>query len=110
MVGNNGDGQLSLLTGGPGGLSLTQTLSSAEAPNPTGLSFAGVSDGLLSFYVSTAGHEAALSLAFDLDAGPGGALGRSARPWWPPRAPAMRRWKACCRRRRAVRCSRCRSS
>ncbi len=75
VVGNNGDGQLALLTGGPGGLSLTQTLSSAEAPNPTGLSFAGVSDGLLSFYVSTAGHEAALSLAFDLNAGPGGAIG-----------------------------------
>ncbi len=75
VVGNNADGQLSLLTGGPGGLSLSQTLSSAEAPNPTGLSFGGVSDGLLDFYVSTAGHEAATSLAFDLSAGPGGLEG-----------------------------------
>ena len=40
VVGNNGDGRLALLTGGPGGLSLSQTLSSAEVPNPTGLSFA----------------------------------------------------------------------
>ena len=75
VVGNNGDGQLALLTGGPGGLSLSQTLSSAEAPAPTALSFAGVSDGLLSFYVSTAGHEAAASLAFNLGAGPGGLEG-----------------------------------
>jgi hypothetical protein len=51
-------------------LSLSQTLTSAEAPNPTSLSFAGVSDGLLSFYVSTAGREAALNLAFDLSGGP----------------------------------------
>ena len=75
VVGNNGDGQLALLTGGPGGLSLSQTISSAEAPNPTALSFGGVSDGLLSFYVSTAGHEAATSLAFNLSAEPGGLEG-----------------------------------
>jgi hypothetical protein len=71
VVGNNGDGHLALLLGGAGGLSLSQTLTSAEAPNPTGLSFAGVSDGLLSFYVSTAGREAAMNLAFDLNGGPG---------------------------------------
>ena len=70
VVGNNGDGQLSLLLGGSGGLSLSQTLSSAEAPSPTGLTFGGVSDGLLDFYVSTAGHEAAINLAFDLNASP----------------------------------------
>ncbi len=72
VVGNNSDGHLALLTGGPGGLSLSQTLSSAEVPNPTALSFGGVSDGLLSFYVSTAGHEAATNLAFNLSAEPGG--------------------------------------
>src|SRR4029077_6136407 len=71
VVGNNGDGHLALLLGGASGLSLSQTLTSAEAPNPTSLSFAGVSDGLLSFYVSTAGREAALNLAFDLNGGPG---------------------------------------
>jgi FG-GAP-like repeat len=70
VVGNNADGQLALLTGGLGGLSLSQTISSAEVPNPTALSFGGVSDGLLSFYVSTAGHEAATSLAFNLNGGP----------------------------------------
>src|SRR5262249_23427981 len=66
VVGNNADGHLALVLGGAAGLSLSQTLTSAGAPNPTGLSFAGVSDGLLNFYVSTAGREAALSLAFNL--------------------------------------------
>jgi hypothetical protein len=66
VVGNNGDGHLALLLGGAAGLSLSQTLTSAGAPNPTGLSFAGVSDGLLDFYVSTAGREAATLLAFSL--------------------------------------------
>ena len=75
VVGNNGDGRLALLLGGSGGLSLTQTLVSAEAPNPTGLSFAGVSDGLLSFYVSTAGREAAMDLAFNLNGGAGAEAG-----------------------------------
>ena len=111
VVGNNGDGHLALLLGGSGGLSLSQTLISAEAPNPTGLSFAGVSDGLLSFYVSTAGREAAMNLAFNLERRPGrrgravgATVGGSSRP------PGDRRWKASCRRRRAARCSRCRSS
>ena len=71
VVGNNGDGHVALLLGGAGGLSLTQTLSSAEVPNPTGLSFAGVSAGELSFYVSTAGREAATELAFNLEGGAG---------------------------------------
>jgi hypothetical protein len=71
VVGNNGDGHLALLMGGSSGLSLSQTLTSAEAPNPTSLSFAGVSDGLLNFYVSTAGREAAMNLAFDLEGGAG---------------------------------------
>ncbi len=78
VVGNNADGQLSLRTGGPGGLSLSQTLSNVEAPNPTDVSFGGISDGLLNFYVSTAGHEAAMNLAFDLSAGPGGPEGPEA--------------------------------
>jgi hypothetical protein len=71
VVGNNGDGHLALLMGGSSGLSLSQTLTSAEAPNPTSLSFAGVSDGLLNFYVSTAGREAAMNLAFNLEGGAG---------------------------------------
>ena len=75
VVGNNGDGHLALLLGGADGLSLSQTLVSAEAPTPTGLSFAGVSRGVLSFYVSTAGHEAALELAFDLGESAGSEAG-----------------------------------
>jgi hypothetical protein len=78
VVGNNGDGHLALLLGGPSGLSLSQTLVSPEAPNPTSLSFAGVSDGLLNFYVSTAGREAAMNLAFDLSGGAGSELGLTA--------------------------------
>ncbi len=62
--------RLALLTGGSGGLSLSQTLTSADAPNPTDVSFGGVSGGLLNFYVSTAGHEAATNLTFDLNASP----------------------------------------
>jgi hypothetical protein len=77
VVGNNGDGHLALLLGGSGGLSLSQTLVSAEAPNPTSLSFAGVSDGQLSFYVSTAGREAAMNLAFNLEGGGGLEAGTS---------------------------------
>ena len=78
VVGNNGDGHLALLLGGIGGLSLSQSLSSAAAPNPTAVSFGGLNDGVLSFYVSTAGHEAALQMTFDLSdaatiVGPGSA-------------------------------------
>ena len=79
-MGNNGDGHLALLLGGSGGLSLSQTLVSAEAPNPTSLSFAGVSDGQLNFYVSTAGREAAMNLVFNLDGGTGLEDGLSVAP------------------------------
>ncbi len=69
VVGNNGDGHLALLLGGPGGLSLSQTLTSPAVPEPTGLSFAGVSDGTLSFYASTSGREVATEMAFALSPG-----------------------------------------
>jgi hypothetical protein len=74
VVGNTGDGHLALLLGGSDGLSLAQTLVNPGVPEPTGLSFAGVSDGVLSFYASTAGHEAAVALAFNLSgvSGPAG--------------------------------------
>ncbi len=67
VVGNNGDGRFALFTGGPGALSVSQTVTSAEVPSPTSLSFAGVSDGILSFYASTAGRETASLLAFNLN-------------------------------------------
>ena len=38
-----------------------------RCPSPTWLSFAGVTDGVLSFYASTAGREAATLLAFNLN-------------------------------------------
>jgi hypothetical protein len=86
VVGNNGDGHLALLLGGSGGLSLSQTFSNPAAPNPTSLSFAGLENGILNFYVSTAGREAAFEMAFNLEGeaavGPGSApsLGPSAAP------------------------------
>ncbi len=69
VVGNNGDGHLALLLGGTDGLSLSQSFSNPAVPNPTAMSFGGVENGVLSFYVSTAGHEAALEMAFNLDGG-----------------------------------------
>jgi len=78
VVGNTGDGRLALVLGGTDGLSLSQTVVSALAPSPTGLSFAGVSNGVLSFYVSTAGREAAVNLAFDLSGGAESEAGLSA--------------------------------
>jgi len=87
VIGNNADGHLALLLGGSGGLSLSQSLSNPAAPNPTAVSFGGLSDGVLSFYVSTAGREAALQMTFDLGAagailGPGSValLGSSTAP------------------------------
>ncbi|MFO0954681.1 MAG: VCBS repeat-containing protein [Isosphaeraceae bacterium] len=67
VVGNSGDGRFSLLSGGPSGLSLSLSTTSAAVPSPTSLSFAGVSDGVLSFYAASAGHEAASLLAFSLE-------------------------------------------
>ena len=67
VVGNTADGHLALLMGGSGGLVLSQTITDPAVPEPTGLSFAGVSGGVLSFYATTAGREAATELAFDLN-------------------------------------------
>jgi hypothetical protein len=67
VVGNSASGQMALFTGGAGGLSLNQSITSAEVPSPTSLSFAGVSGGMLSFYAATAGREAASLLAFNLN-------------------------------------------
>ena len=69
VVGDNGDGRFTLFTGSEGGLNLIQTITSEDVPSPTSLSFAGVTDGVLSFYASTMGREAATLLAFNLEAG-----------------------------------------
>jgi hypothetical protein len=67
VVGNNGNGAFSLLLGGSDGLTLSQTLASPAVPSPTAVSFAGVSDGVLSFYAASAGREAAARLAFNMN-------------------------------------------
>jgi hypothetical protein len=77
VVGNYGDGRVSLILGSATGLTLSQTLSSPAAPNPTDLSFGALAGGFLNFYASTAGREAAIDLAFNLgsDIGTGGDIG-----------------------------------
>ena len=67
VVGNTADGRIALFTGGADGLNLSQSITSAEVPSPTSLSFAGVTDGVLSFYAATAGRESASLLSFNLD-------------------------------------------
>jgi hypothetical protein len=52
-------------------------VTSPDAPSPTSVSFGGVSNGLLDFYVSTAGVEAAMNLAFNLEGGAGSTVGLS---------------------------------
>jgi hypothetical protein len=69
VVGNFADGHLALLLGGPGGLTLSQSLESALVPSPTSLSFAGVTGAEISFYAASAGREAATLLAFNLNPG-----------------------------------------
>ena len=67
VVGNTADGRIALFTGGAEGLNLSQSTTSSAVPAPTSLSYAGLSDGVLSFYAATAGREAASLLSFNLD-------------------------------------------
>jgi hypothetical protein len=67
VVGSTGSGVFSLLLGGAGGLTLSQSFTSEAVPSPTSLSFAGVSDGVISFYAASAGREAASLLAFNIN-------------------------------------------
>ena len=78
VVGNTADGRIALFLGGAGGLSLSQSTTSAEVPSPTALSFAGLSGGVLSFYAATAGREAASLLAFNLNQQEGSDTGAGA--------------------------------
>jgi hypothetical protein len=75
VVGDNGNGRIALFAGSPDGLTLSQTITSEDVPSPTSLSFAGVADGVLSFYAGTEGREAATLLAFNLFEGEGNAGG-----------------------------------
>jgi hypothetical protein len=65
VVGSTGSGVFSLFLGGAGGLTLSQSFTSEAVPSPTSLSFAGVSEGVISFYAASAGREAASLLAFN---------------------------------------------
>jgi hypothetical protein len=73
VVANNGDGRLALFLGGNQGLSLSQVLIPTQTglPHPTALALDSFGDGLLSFYASTEGLEAATLLAFNLRGGDG---------------------------------------
>jgi hypothetical protein len=65
VVANGGDGLFTLL-GGAEGLELEQTLSNPELPAPSALALAALSGNEVSFYATTAGMEAAFTLAFVL--------------------------------------------
>jgi hypothetical protein len=75
VVANGGNGLFALL-GGPEGLELEQTVSNPELPEPSALALAALSDDEVSFYATTAGMEAAFTLAFILPGfTPSGGLG-----------------------------------
>src|SRR5437588_739755 len=63
VVANSGDGLFTLL-GGTEGLELEQTLSSPYLSQPSALVLAALSGDEVSFYATTAGVEAAFTLAF----------------------------------------------
>jgi hypothetical protein len=65
VIANGGDGLFTLL-GGAAGLEEEATLSNRELPEPTALVLASVSGDEVSFYATTAGMEAAFTLAFIL--------------------------------------------
>jgi hypothetical protein len=65
VIANEGDGVFTLL-GGPGGLALEQTQTRPDLPEPSALDFGAVSGDEVMFYATTAGQEAAFSLAFIL--------------------------------------------
>ena len=65
VVANSGDGLFTLL-GGTEGLEVEATLSNPDLPEPTALALASVSGDEVSFYATTAGVEAAFTLAFIL--------------------------------------------
>jgi hypothetical protein len=65
VVANSGNGLFSLL-GGPDGLGLEQTLSNPELPTPSALALAALGGNEVLFYATTAGMEAAFTLAFIL--------------------------------------------
>ncbi len=66
VVGNAGDGVLSLFEGGPDGLGLTSAASEPNLPDPTALAFSALTGGQVQFYAATAGRESAELVALSL--------------------------------------------
>ena len=66
VVGNAGDGILSLFEGGPKGLILTRSETEPDLPNPSDLSYLGQAGGQVIFYAVTEGRENALLVALSL--------------------------------------------
>ena len=69
VVANNGDGVFALFEGDSEGIALETTETAPDLPNPTALSFAGISGGLVQFYAATEGREAAALVALSLIGG-----------------------------------------
>jgi hypothetical protein len=66
VVGNAGDGALSLFEGGPEGLTLASVASEPNLPDPTALAFSALTGGQVQFYAATAGRESAELVALSL--------------------------------------------
>ena len=84
IVANAGDGLFSFL-GGTEGLELEATLSNPALPEPSDLALAEISGNAVSFYATTAGMEAAFTLAFILPGFSPPAVPSPAAPAPPPR-------------------------
>ena len=76
VVANSGDSLITLLDGGPAGLTLAGSVALGSSGRPTSLAVSGQSSGDYHFYVSTEGSNAILSVSFSLAPGepmnPGG--------------------------------------
>jgi hypothetical protein len=66
VVGNAGDGVLSLFEGGTDGLDLTSATTEPNLPDPTALAFSALTSGQVQFYAATAGRESAELVALSL--------------------------------------------
>ncbi len=69
VIANRGDGQVSLLEGGPNGLGLEEVNYSLSGPSPTGLALASIQSNTLAVFASTEGADAASLLLFSSEFG-----------------------------------------
>jgi hypothetical protein len=87
VVANNGDGNISLLSFGEGGLSLSAVATSGALPNPSGMVLSSFTGTGVDVYATTEGEQSASLVSLDLagpPAGiptvPGGSSGASSAP------------------------------